>query len=323
MSCKFLETPLSLLRKKICVAGANGMVGQALARMLSSEDCEVISLTRDDVDLRAQQDVSKWLYEYKPDILIVAAAKVGGIYANSAYPAEFIYDNIMIEANLIHSAYEVGVEKLLFLGSSCIYPREVEQPITSESLLAAPLEPTNQYYAIAKIAGVKMCEAYRKQYGCDFISAMPCNLYGPGDRYHEENSHVIPALLLKMYKAKLDNKPSVTLWGSGAPLREFLYVDDLAQGLIHILKTYSAAEPINIGSGEEVSIADLAELVAEVVGYNGDIIFDTDYPDGTPRKLLDSSEVYESGWTACTSLKNGIHHAYRDFLRQVEQKYAA
>lgn len=323
MSCKFLETPLSLLRKKIGVAGANGMVGQALARMLSSEDCEVISLTRDDVDLRAQQDVSKWLYEYKPDILIVAAAKVGGIYANSAYPAEFIYDNIMIEANLIHAAYEAGVEKLLFLGSSCIYPREVEQPITPESLLAGPLEPTNQYYAIAKIAGIKMCEAYRRQYGCDFISAMPCNLYGPGDRYHEENSHVIPALLLKMYKAKLDNKPSVTLWGSGAPLREFLYVDDLAQGLIHILKTYSAAEPINIGSGEEVSIADLAELVAEVVGYNGDITFDTDYPDGTPRKLLDSSEVYESGWAARTTLKNGLHQAYRDFLRQVEQKYAA
>ncbi len=323
MKYGFSKSPLSLAGKKICVAGANGMVGKAVVGSLRGEDVFVLPLTRDKADLRNQKAVQDWFSTHEPDMVILAAAKVGGIHANATYPAEFLYDNLMIEANIIHESYQAGVEKLLFLGSSCIYPKNASQPIRPEALLSAPLEATNEAYAIAKIAGIKLCQAYRAQYGCDFISVMPCNLYGPGDHYDVMNSHVIPALIMKIAKAREAHLPRVELWGTGTPLREFLYVEDLAEGIVHALKYYSDAAPLNIGSGVEVSIADLAQMIADVVGYKGEIDFNPEYPDGTPRKVLDSSILRAHDWAPHVSLKQGLSLAYEDFRIRMERSDAA
>lgn len=304
----------SLAGKRIWVAGHRGMVGAALVRRLAHEHCEIITAGRDALDLTNQADVNKWMAETRPDAIILAAAKVGGIHANNSHPAEFLRENLMLEANVIHAAYENSVSKLLFLGSSCIYPREAPQPIREEHLLTGPLEPTNEWYAIAKIAGIKMCQAYRKQYGVDFISAQPTNLYGPGDNYDLETSHVLPALLRKFHEAKAANSPSVSLWGTGAPLREFLHVDDLADALIFLLENYSADLPINVGSGEEISIRGLAEQIALVVGYTADLTFDPTKPDGTPRKLIDSSKLHALGWDNARALQDGLRDTYSAYL---------
>ena len=303
-----------LQNKKIWVAGHNGMVGSALLRRLAAANCEILTVSRQDLDLRQQSAVDDWLAENKPDAVILAAAHVGGIKANNEYPADFLYNNLAIETNVIHGAYKAGVRKLLFLGSSCIYPRDAVQPITEEALLTAPLEPTNEWYAIAKIAGIKLCQAYRRQYGCDFIAAMPCNLYGPGDMYDVQRSHVIPALIMKLHEAKQAAQSSVTLWGTGTPLREFLYVDDLADALVSLLRQYSEEVHINVGSGNEISIKNLATEIASVVGYEGNIAFDPSKPDGTPRKLMDNSRLQATGWRAETALRAGLKEAYQDYL---------
>lgn len=300
--------------KKIFVAGHRGMVGGALVRRLAGEDCEILTADRDVMDLKNQQQVLDWFHENDPDAVILAAARVGGIHANTTYPVDFLYDNLMIEANVIHAAHWSGVEKLLFLGSSCIYPKLAPQPMVEEALLTGPLEPTNEWYAIAKIAGIKLCQAYRQQYGSDFISAQPTNLYGPGDNYHPENSHVLPALLRKFHEAKEAGRPEVVVWGSGTPLREFLHVDDLADALVFLLKTYSGAMQINVGSGVEVSIRELAETIADVVGYDATLTWDSTKPDGTPRKLMDSTRLHALGWNNARSLRDGIAHAYADWL---------
>jgi GDP-L-fucose synthase len=299
--------------KRVYVAGHGGMVGSALVRRLAAEHCEVLTSPRD-VDLREQAAVRDWFAANRPDVAIIAAAKVGGILANDSYPAEFLYDNLMIEANLIEAARQHEVAKLLFLGSSCIYPRLAPQPITEEALLTGPLEPTNQWYAVAKIAGIKLCEAYRRQYGCDFISAMPTNLYGPGDNYDLAGSHVLPALIRKAHEAKLAGAATMTIWGSGTPLREFLHVDDLADACVFLLEHFSHDSHINVGSGSEISILHLAELVAATVGFRGAITCDASKPDGTPRKLMDSSRLAAMGWQSKISLDKGIARAYRDFL---------
>jgi GDP-L-fucose synthase len=314
MADGWLESPFSLAGKKIWIAGHTGMVGAALVRRLQLENCEVIiPVAR--IDLREQGSVRDWVKDQRPDIVVIAAARVGGIAANVTRPGEFLYDNLIIEANIIHAAHEAVVEKLLFLGSSCIYPKLAAQPIPEESLLTGALEPTNQAYALAKIAGVEMCGAYRKQYGCDFISVMPCNLYGPGDTYDLEASHVIPALLMKMHRAKIENASQVSLWGSGQPLREFLHVDDLAEALVFCLENYSSEKPLNIGSGIEMSIADLATLIAEIVGYKGVIAFDPAHPDGTPRKILDSSRIKSKGWAPKIALSQGLKMIYDDLVK--------
>jgi GDP-L-fucose synthase len=305
-----------LTGKKIYVAGHHGMVGSALVRLLSKEACEIVTTEKTLVDLRNQSAVNSWFSQNKPEVVFLAAAKVGGIHANQSYPAEFLYDNLSIASHIIHAAKEFNVEKLLFLGSSCIYPRMAPQPIQEESLLSGPLEPTNEWYAIAKIAGLKMAEAYRKQYGCDFISGMPTNLYGPGDHYDLQNSHVLPALIRKIHEAKINQQPSVILWGTGQPKREFLYVDDLAEACIFLMKQYSEPEIVNIGVGSDLSIAELANLIAEILEYTGEFIFDTSMPDGTPRKQLDVSRIHNLGWQAKTSLKKGILQSYQDFLRR-------
>lgn len=305
----WLETPFALSGKRVWVAGHTGLVGSALCERLQSEQCEILTVARSTLDLRAQAPTREWISRNKPDVIIIAAATVGGIGANASCPAEFLFDNLMIEANIIQAAHEVGVEKVLFLGSSCIYPRDAQQPITEEALLSGKLEPTNRAYAIAKIAGIELCQSYRKQYGCDFISAMPCNLYGPGDRFDEEASHVIPALILKMHQATSE----VEIWGSGKPLREFLYAADLADGLVFLLKNYSGESPVNIGSGTEITIHDLAHKIAAVTGYKGSIVFNTDKPDGTSRKLLDSSRIVKAGWNAKTTLDEGLEKTYTWF----------
>ncbi|WP_264048696.1 GDP-L-fucose synthase [Methylobacterium flocculans] len=299
--------------KRVLVAGHRGMVGSALVRRLAAEDCTVLTPSRATVDLRRQAEVEGWMAAERPQAVFVAAAKVGGIAANDSYPADFLYDNLMIEANLIQSAHAVGVEKLLFLGSSCIYPRLAPQPLAESALLTGPLEPTNEWYAIAKIAGVKLCQAYRRQHGADFISAMPTNLYGPGDNYDRQGSHVLPALLRKVHEARRDGTGSITLWGSGTPLREFLHVDDLADACVFLMKTYSDGGPVNVGSGQEVSIRALAETIAEVLGWSGDLTFDATKPDGTPRKLLDTSRLNDLGWQARIGLRDGIAGAYAWF----------
>ncbi len=301
--------------KRIWVAGHRGMVGGALVRRLAEEPCEVITAGREVVDLTDQRAVHEWMGRERPDAVVLAAARVGGIHANDSYPVDFLYDNLMIEANVIHAAHEAGVEKLLFLGSSCIYPKFAEQPIREEALLTGPLEPTNEWYAIAKIAGIKLCQAYRRQYGSDFISAQPTNLYGPGDNYDLKTSHVLPALLRKFHEAKQEGAPSVTLWGTGTPLREFLHVDDLADALVFLLREYSDDVPLNVGSGTEVSIRELAETIARVVGYEAELVFDSSMPDGTPRKLMDSSRLHALGWNRARSLEQGIADAYAHFLR--------
>jgi len=300
--------------KRVLVAGHRGMVGSALVRRLAAEKCTVLTIPRAEIDLRRQADVERWLAAERPQAVFVAAAKVGGIAANDSFPADFLYDNLMIEANLIQGAHTVGVEKLLFLGSSCIYPRLAPQPLAEDALLTGPLEPTNEWYAIAKIAGLKLCQAYRRQHGADFISAMPTNLYGPGDNYDLQGSHVLPALLRKVHTAKSEGAGSITLWGTGTPLREFLHVDDLADACVFLMKTYSGDSPINVGSGQEVSIRALAELIAEVLGWSGALTFDTTKPDGTPRKLLDTGRLHDLGWDARIALRDGIAEAYAWFV---------
>jgi GDP-L-fucose synthase len=303
--------------KRIWVAGHRGMVGAALVRRLAPEGCETLIAERGDADLRRQVDVERWIEAHKPQAVIVAAAKVGGIYANETRPAEFLIDNLLIEANIVDAAHKAGVEKLLFLGSSCIYPKLAPQPITEDALLTGPLEPTNEWYAIAKIAGIKLCQAYRKQYGCDFISGMPTNLYGPGDNYDLLSSHVIPALIRKAHEAKLRGDAQMTIWGTGTPRREFLHVDDCADALVLLLKSYSDAEHVNVGSGEDLTIAELARLVCDAVGFKGEIVCDTSKPDGTPRKLMSGDKLRALGWRPRIGLPEGLSDAYQAYLAQV------
>lgn len=311
--------PYDLTGKKVWVAGHRGMVGGAVVRRLASEGCEVLTVGRDVVDLTRQAAVEEWVAAQKPDAVVVAAAKVGGILANNSYPADFLYDNLVIETNIVQASFRTGVEKLLFLGSSCIYPKLAPQPMQEDALLTGPLEPTNEWYAIAKIAGIKLCQAFRKQHGCDYISAMPTNLYGPGDNFHPSGSHVLPALMARLHDAAREGKKEVVLWGTGKPLREFLYVEDLADGLVFLLKNYSGYDHVNVGSGREVSIRTLAEQVAATVGYRGRFTYDTSKPDGTPRKLMDNSKLAALGWTAKTSLAEGLALTYRWFLEEAER----
>jgi GDP-L-fucose synthase len=307
-----------LAGKRIFIAGHRGMVGAGIVRRLASERCQVLTVGRDRLDLRDQAGVRSWMAREKPDAVVIAAAKVGGIYANDKYPAEFIYENLVIETNLIEAAFREGVEKLLFLGSSCIYPKMAPQPITEEALLTGSLEPTNEWYALAKIAGLKMCEAFRRQYGVDFISAMPTNLYGPGDNFDLEKSHVIPALIRKAHDAKLAGASTLTIWGSGSPRREFLHVDDAADAIVHLLKTYSAATHVNVGSGQDVTILKLAEIVSDVVGFTGTIVTDPSKPDGTPRKLMDVSRLFDSGWRPKYGLKEGLSKTYAWYCDNIQ-----
>jgi GDP-L-fucose synthase len=300
--------------KRVWVAGHNGMVGAALIRRLARENCEIVTASRADLDLTRQDAVERWMDATRPQAVFVAAAKVGGILANDTYPAQFLRDNLLIEANIIDAAWRSGVQKLLFLGSSCIYPKLAAQPIAEGALLTGPLEPTNEWYAVAKIAGIKLCQSYRRQYGCDFISAMPTNLYGPGDNYDLEASHVIPALIRKAHEAKLRGDTELTIWGTGTPRREFLHVDDCADALVRLMQVYSEPEHINVGSGEDLPIIELARLVCEVVGFKGDIVCDTTKPDGTPRKLMSGTKLEALGWKPRIGLREGLADAYKAFL---------
>jgi GDP-L-fucose synthase len=313
--------PFELKGKTVFVAGHRGMVGGALVRRLAQEDVELLTAPRRELDLRDQAAVFDWFACNTPQVVFMAAAKVGGIVANNTLRAEFLYDNLAIAANVIEAARRYHVEKLMFLGSSCIYPKFAPQPLREESILTGPLEPTNEPYAIAKIAGIKMVETYRTQYGCDYINVMPTNLYGPGDNYHPEYSHVVAALIRRFHEAKLSGSPNVVVWGTGAPRREFLYVDDMADACVHLMKAYSALEMVNIGVGVDITIADFAHLVATAVGYKGAISYDTSRPDGTPQKLLDVSRLTSLGWRARTSLEQGLRLAYQSYLS--EQKQAA
>ena len=306
--------PFDLKGTRVYVAGHHGMVGSAIVRRLQSEDCTVLSADRRALDLTRQADTEDWLERMRPDVVVVAAARVGGIAYNNAYPVDFLADNLAIELNLIRGAQAVGVRKLLFLGSSCIYPRLAAQPMTEEMLLTGPLEPTNEWYAVAKIAGIRLVQAMRRQFGADFISVMPTNLYGPGDNYHPEHSHVPAALIRRMHEAKLAGARAVTVWGTGQARREFMFVDDLADACVFLLKSYSDMGFLNVGTGTDVSIADFARLVADVVGFTGELEFDTSRPDGTPRKLLDVSKLSALGWRAQTDLRTGLATAYRDYL---------
>ena len=312
-------TPFELKGKTVFVAGHRGMVGAALVRRLAQENVELLTVGRSELDLRDQAAVFQWFAERRPQAVFLAAAKVGGIVANNTLRAEFLYDNLAIAANLIHAAHINRAEKLMFLGSSCIYPKLAPQPLREDCILTGPLEPTNEPYAIAKIAGIKVVEAYRSQYGCDFINVMPTNLYGPGDNYHPEYSHVVAALIRRFHEAKLSGASNVTVWGTGTPRREFLYVDDMADACVHLMKTYSAMEMVNIGTGEDITIAEFARLVASAVGYTGTISYDTARPDGTPQKLLDVSRLAKLGWRASTSLEDGIRLAYRAYLSESKQ----
>jgi GDP-L-fucose synthase len=309
--------------KRIWVAGHRGMVGSAVVRRLAGEGCEVITAGRDTVDLRRQAEVETFMRDARPHAVVMAAAKVGGILANDTFPADFLYDNLMIEANVIHAAHEVGVEKLLFLGSSCIYPKFAPQPIPESALLTGPLEATNEWYAIAKIAGIKLTQAYRKQFGSDFIAAMPTNLYGPGDNFDLSSSHVLPALIRKTHEAKMRGDKSITIWGTGGPRREFLHADDCADALVFLLKTYSGAEHVNVGSGEEITILELARMVAEVVGFEGAITHDLSKPDGTPRKLMSSDRLRAMGWAPKIGLREGIAATYAWFLNSQSESVAS
>jgi len=313
------ERLFPLKGKRVWVAGHRGMAGSAIVRRLAREECEVITAGREVVDLTRQKETEDWLAANRPDAVFLAAARVGGIHANNTRPAEFLYDNLAIEANVIHAAHRVGVKKLLFLGSSCIYPREAPQPMREDALLTGPLEPTNEWYAIAKIAGLKLCQAYRREYGSDFISAMPTNLFGPGDNYHLEHSHVVGALLVKMHRAKQTRAPSVEIWGTGTPRREFLYVDDLADALVFLMERYSEEQTINVGTGSDMTIRELAEAIADVVGYRGQFVFDTSRPDGTPRKLMDVGRLTALGWTARTPFREGMAQAYDWFVRNAAE----
>lgn len=299
--------------RSVYVAGHRGMVGSAIVRALNAKAVTVLTTPRE-LDLREQGPVRDWFAQSRPEVVIVAAARVGGILANDTRPAEFLYDNLMIEANLIEAARQAAATKLLFLGSSCIYPKFALQPIREEALLTGPLETTNEWYAIAKIAGIKLCQAYRRQYGCDFISAMPTNLYGPGDNYDLASSHVLPALIRKTHAAREAQSPAVTVWGSGTPRREFLHVDDLAAACLFLIENYSGPDHVNVGFGDDISILELAELVSRIVGFQGEILLDRDKPDGTPRKLMDSSRLNAMGWSPRIGLAEGIADSYRDFL---------
>lgn len=307
-------TEFDLRGKRVWVAGHKGMVGSALLRRLESEDCELITATRDEVDLRDRAATRRWVEAKRPDAVFCAAAKVGGIQANDSQPADFLRENLEVQLSVIDASYEAGVGKLLFLGSSCIYPRQAPQPIPETALMSGPLEPTNQWYAVAKITGIMQCQAYRRQYGCNFISAMPTNLYGPGDNYHPTDSHVVAALIRKAHEAKAAGRNSLEIWGSGTPKREFLYSDDCADALVFLMKHYNQESPVNVGTGEDITITELAEKVASAVGFEGTFTYNTEKPDGMPRKLLDISRLKTLGWAPRTPMEQGLVTAYRDFL---------
>lgn len=304
----------SLEGKKIYVAGHRGMVGGAVVRRLAKEGCQIITASRDEVDLKRQDAVDAFISSCKPDAIVMAAAKVGGILANDNYPADFLYDNLIIEANITKAAYDAGVEKYLFLGSSCIYPKYAEQPIQEDSLLTGALEPTNEWYAIAKIAGIKLAQAYRKQHGVDFISAMPTNLYGPGDNFDLQSSHVMPAIIRKVHDAKIKGEKEVIVWGTGTPKREFLHCDDCADALVFLLKNYSGMEHVNVGSGTDLTILELTKMVCDIIGFEGEIVHDLSKPDGTPRKLMSADKLKNMGWRPKIDLKDGVKSTYEWFL---------
>jgi GDP-L-fucose synthase len=311
-----LMTPES----RVYVAGHRGLVGSAIWRELQRQSFrQLIGRTRTELDLLDTNAVERFFLDQRPEFVFVAAAKVGGIKANNSHPAEFLFENLQIQNNLIHGAWRAEVKKLLFLGSSCIYPKQAPQPLKEDYLLTGPLEPTNQWYAVAKIAGIKLCQAYRRQYGCDFVSAMPTNMYGPNDNYDLETSHVLPALIRKFHEAKTAGAPTVTCWGTGTPRREFLYADDLARACVFLMRNYSEEQFINVGFGSDISIRELADLVKRIVGFEGEVLWDTTKPDGTPRKLMDSSRVFALGWKPKTDLETGIRFAYEDFIRSLNR----
>ncbi len=313
------ELPYSLQGKRVWVAGHRGMVGSAIVRRLERENCEILTCRRSVVDLTRQDQVEEWMLSNKPQAIFVAAAKVGGILDNSTYPADYLYDNLSIEMNIINAAWRTNTEKLLFLGSSCIYPKFAPQPITEDALLTGPLEPTNEWYAVAKIAGIRLCQAYREQYNCDFISGMPTNLYGPGDNFDLLSSHVIPALIRKAHEAKIRNDNKLVIWGSGSPLREFLHVDDCADAIVHVMTNYSQKQHINIGSGTDLSILDLAQNITSVVGFKGEIVTDTSKPDGTPRKLMSATKLEALGWKPRINLTDGLRNVYQWYLKECDR----
>jgi GDP-L-fucose synthase len=304
----------SLAGKRVWVAGHRGMVGSALVRRLKAEACSVLNVERKTLDLRSQSQVEAWLLENRPDAIFIAAATVGGILANSTQPADFIYDNLAIATNIIHGAAKADVAKLMFLGAACLYPRLAPQPMSEDALLEGPPEPTNEWYTVAKIAGVKICQAYRKQHGCDFIVAVPANLYGPGDNFDPKAGHVVPGLMMRAREALMSNSPELPIWGTGKALREFMYVDDCADALVFLMKTYSDERMINVGTGQETSIAELAQRICRVVGYRGRLVFDATKPDGMPRKLLNSSRILQMGWESRITLEQGLQDTYRWFL---------
>jgi GDP-L-fucose synthase len=309
--------------KRVWIAGHRGMVGSALLRRLQSEDCELLTVDRSALDLRRQGAVEKWVNSNRPEAIFIAAATVGGIQANASRPAEFIHDNLAIATNIIAAAANTGIKKLMFLGAACLYPRLAPQPITESSLLEGPPEPTNEWYTVAKIAGVKLCQAFRKQHGCDFISVVPTNLYGPGDRFDREAGHVVASLLLRACEAKANEDRSLVVWGTGNAIREFMHVDDCADALVFLMQSYSDERLINVGTGEEVSMRELARVICKVVSYLGELEFDTSKPDGTPRKLLDSSRIHAMGWRHAISLEDGLAHTYHWYLRQQRSGRAA
>lgn len=314
------NNPYGLAGKRIWIAGHRGMIGSALVRRLADENCEILTIGHLDLDLRDQAATESWIADNKPDAIFLAAATVGGIQANENRPAEFLFNNLAIETNVIHGAWKAGVKKLMFLGSNCIYPREASQPIREDSLLTGPLEPTNQWYSVAKIAGLKMCQAYRHQYGCDFITVQPTSAYGPGDNFDPASSHVISALMKKAHEAKIAGEEQIEVWGSGAPLREYIFVDDLADALVFLIENYSHEDHINVGTSEEVSIRGLAEQILETVDFKGELIFDATKPDGMPRKLLDSSRIHAMGWLPRISLQDGLKQMYEWYKNHLAER---
>jgi GDP-L-fucose synthase len=312
-----------LTGKRIWVAGHRGMAGAAIVRRLQRESCEIVTAARSELDLLRQAEVDEWMADAKIDAVFLAAATVGGIMANATRPAEFLYENLAIETNIIHAAWRTGVKKLLFLGSSCIYPRMAEQPMSEEALLTGALEPTNEWYAIAKIAGIKLCQAFRRQFGCDFVSVMPTNLYGPGDRYDAQRGHVVAALIIKIHAAKMADSPTVELWGSGTPRREFLFSEDLADACIFVMKNYSGEMFLNVGTGKDITILELAQSIATVIGWKGTFTFDRSKPDGTPRKVMDVSRLRALGWSAPTDFESGMKEAYKWYLSNVASSIAS
>jgi GDP-L-fucose synthase len=316
------DATFDLQGRRVCVAGHSGMLGSALVRRLAEEDCRLLPLGRETLDLRDQAAVFAWFDEYRPDAVFLAAATVGGIYANDRQPADFLYDNLAIAANVIEAAHRSEVRKLVFFGTSCMYPKMAAQPIVENSLLEGPLEPTNEWYGVAKIAGVKLCQAYRRQYGCDFITVVPTNLYGPGDNSDPLQSHVIPALIRKLHDAVKEGCETVEVWGTGKPRREFMHVDDAADAAVFLLRHWSAEEPINVGTGEDIGIAELAETIAQVVGFKGRFAFDASKPDGAPRKALDASKLLALGWRAQIGFDQGIRETFDWFCKKVENATA-